>query len=185
MKRIIHLLTGLMILLVVVASALWLIHLASRPDCWTEYIAALQAERGWGMLAGIVLLVLVSVYALTAGRAKVDGEQYLSFKNNGATVSILLRAVTEFIAKIGDEFAAIVSMKPSIRPRAASIDIDLDIRVKAGTQIPELCQLLQERVRESMKVNLGLTEIKRIRVQVKDIVGEAPPLDEVREQIEA
>ncbi len=174
MKRVIHILVGLILLALLLGQGAGLIYMAYDQEAWTRCLDLLRVERGWGALAGIVLLALVAVYLLTGVRRRPVGDQYLSFSSDGATVSILLRAVNEFISRIGDEFAAIVSMKPTVRPRGGSIHIDLDLRVKAGTQLPELCQLLEERVRESVRVNLGLSDIKRIRVNVKDIVGEAP-----------
>ncbi len=185
MKRALHITLGLVIILVLIGQGVMLIHMAYSPESWVDHIDLLRRERGWGMLAGIGLIGLVIVYLATAIRSlPKEGDQYLAFSSEGATVSILVRAVSEFIGKIGDEFAAIVSMKTTVIPRGRSIDIELDLRIKAGTQIPELCQLLQERVRESVKTNLGLSEIKQIRVQVKDIVGDAPPANELSDSEE-
>lgn len=184
MKRFIHFLVGALILAIIVGQGALLIHLSFNQAEWIEYIDRLREQRGWGSLIGFAWIALVAVYLITGIRRRSpDGEEYLAYRQNGATVSILMRAVNEFIAKIGDEFAAIVSMKPTIRPRGRSIDVDLDIRVQAGTQIPELCQLLQARVRDSVRENLGLADIKKVRVHVKDIVGDAPPPDELREEL--
>ena len=183
MKRVVHIVIGIVLVAILVGQGALLIHMAYSQECWEQCMDTLREERGWGALAGIVLLALVIVYLITGIRRKPEGEQYLAFSSNGTTVSILLKAVNEFIGKIGDEFAAIVYLRPSVRPRGRSIDITLDIRVLAGTQIPELCQLLQERVRESVRQNLGLSEIKRIRVQVKDIVGDAPPSEDADEDV--
>ena len=175
----VHGLLGLLLLLVVLGHGVALIHMAYSPTCWAAGLEALQAERGWALLAGLVLLGLLIAYLITGIRPRASGDQYLSFTRNGATVSILLRAVTDYITRIGEEFAAIVAMKPRVRPRGRTMEVDLELRIKAGTQIPELCQLLQERVRESLAQDLGLTDIKRIRVQVKEIVGEPEPSDPV------
>lgn len=172
MKRVIHVLAGLVLLVVLLGAGVGLIHMASYPECWVQCLDGWQEQRGWGLLAGVALIVVVVIYALSGGRGRANSEPYLSFSNNGTTVSILLRAVNEFIAKIGDEFAAIVSMKPTVHPRGRSIDIDLELRVKTGTQLPELSQLLQERVRDSLQQNMGLTHIKHIHVQVKEMVGD-------------
>ena len=184
MRRVVHILIGLILLVTLLGLGAGLVYMAYDQECWVRCLDTLHAERGWGALGGIVLLALVAVYLLTGIRREPAGDQYLSFNNNGATVSILLRAVNEFISRIGDEFAAIVSLKPSVRPRGSSIEVELDLRVKAGTQIPELSQLLEERVRESVRQNLGLSDIKRIRVNVKDIVGESPKVDDIPEPLE-
>jgi hypothetical protein len=177
MKRLVHGLLGLLLLLVVLGHGVALIHMAYSPACWAGCLETLQTERGWGLLAGLALVGLLVAYLVTGVRPRSGGDQYLSFTRNGATVSILLRAVTDYIARIGDEFAAIVAMKPRVRPRGRTMEVDLELRLKAGTQIPELCQMLQERVRERLAQDLGLTDIKRIRVQVKEIVGEPEPAD--------
>ena len=179
MRRLVHGLLGLLLLLVVLGHGVALIHMAYSPTCWAAGLEALQTERGWALLAGLAVLGLLVAYLITGIRPRTGGDQYLSYTRNGATVSILLRAVTDFITRIGDEFAAVVAMKPRVRPRGRTMEVDLELRIKAGTQIPELCQLLQERVRESLAQDLGLTDIKRIRVQVKEIVGEPEPADPV------
>ncbi len=178
MRRFIHVLTGLILLVILLGAGVSLIHMASYPDCWVACLEHWPEQRGWGMLAGVALIVVVVIYALSGCRGRAADEPYLSFSNNGTTVSILLRAVNEFIGKIGDEFAAIVAMKPMVYPRGRSIDVHLELRVKTGTQLPELSQLLQERVRDSLQQNMGLTNIKHIYVQVKELVGDAPTAGE-------
>ena len=179
MRKFVHLLTGLILLAVLIGLSVALMHMAARPEMWVDGLAGWREERGWGFLVGLGLLAVVFVYGVSGLRPCTGGERYLSFSHNGVTVSILLRAVNEFIAKIGDEFAAIISLKPCVYSRGRSIDITLEVRVKAGTQIPELCQLLQERVRESLQQNLGLGNIKQIKVQVRDIVGDALPEEDL------
>ena len=149
------------------------------PACLNTVLEKWRAEQGWGVLAGIGLLVLVFAYLITGIRRKKGGEEFFTFKSAGGSVSILLRAVNEFVAKIGDEFAAILSLKPTVVPRArGAIDILLDVRVKAGSQIPELCQLLEERVRESVSQSLGISSIRDIKIHIRDIVGTPEPSTE-------
>jgi hypothetical protein len=179
MRRFVHGLLGLVLLVVLVAGALWLVSVGYSDACWNQCLERMQAERGWAPLLGVSLLAVIVFYLLTFGRRPAGPDQYLAFSHNGATVSIQLRAVTDFIARIADEFAAIVSMKPHVEPRGRSIVVSLDLRVKAGTQIPELSQLLQERVRESLQQHIGISSVKRIAVNVREIVGDAPAEDDV------
>ncbi len=179
MRRFVHIVTGLALLVLLLGLGVAMIHMAYYPDHWAQCLADWREERGWGLLAGLGVIALVLVHVVSGCVGRAHGEPYLSFQHNGTTVSILLRAVNEFIGKIGDEFAAIVSLKPCVHARGRSIDIDLELRIRAGTQIPELCQLLQERVRDSLQQNMGLTNIKHIRVQVKELVGEAGPQEDL------
>lgn len=182
MRSFIHVLSGLLLLLLLIAVGATLILAPYVAEhCRPQVVDAVRSYRTVG---GIAVLALVVLYLGSFGRRRT-GEQYLSFENvNGGAVSISMKAVSDFIAKIGDEFAAILSLKPDVRPRGGSIEVELDIKVKAGTQIPELCQLLQERVRESVRDNLGLSDIRKVKVTVRDIVGAAPARDEMRDEIQ-
>jgi uncharacterized alkaline shock family protein YloU len=179
MRRMLHLILGLILTLTLAGLGGGLLYAAFYDqECWQSILTFLMEERGIGALGGIaILFVLVAFFLTGIQRDASTGEDVLTFKNNGGTVSISLRAVNEFIAKIADEFAALLSLKPSVTPKGTGVVIDLDIRVKAGTQIPELCQLLQDRVKESVRQNMGISEIRRIQVHVKDIVGTVPPSD--------
>lgn len=186
MKPILHGLLGLTLLLLLVTAGVGLIYGAyAGPACWDALLNLVRDERGWGIVIGLALLFLVLAYLVTGIRRKVDADQYLTFKSDGGHVSILLRAVNDFIAKVGEEFAAVISLKPSVIPRGrGSVEIQLDVRVRAGTQIPELCQLLQERVRESVRQSLGISDVRKIEVHIRDIVGTPEPSvpDDLAEQ---
>ncbi len=127
-------------------------------------------------LSSLLILVLFSV---TASRPR-KGVEYISYSGEGGAVSLSVKAVKDFIQKIGEEFAAILALYPSLTVRAGGgIEIDLDIRVQAGTHIPELCRLLQDRVRESVRDSLGLADIKSVKVNVREIVGSVNPTDNI------
>jgi hypothetical protein len=181
MRRVAHVLLGLLLLIYLVGQGLGMIYVSYNEECWLRCMDLMRSERGWGALAGMTLLVGVVLYLITGIRRTSSPEQYLAFSHNGSTVSIQLRAVNEFIGRIANEFADIISMKPHVEPRGRSISVTLDLRVRAGTQIPELSQILQERVRESVRQNIGISEIKRIQVNIKDIVGEPSATDEFKD----
>ncbi len=125
------------------------------------------------MVAGCVMLVIVLLYLGTySPKTKV---RQLSFDSEGGAVSIDVSAVSDFIRKIGDEFGAVISMDPKIQSKKDLIIIDLNVNVHTGTRIPELSQLLQERVRESVRDGLGIVEVREVKVHVREIVGAPPP----------
>ena len=47
------------------------------------------------------------------------------------------------------------------------------MKVQAGNPIPELSQVMQQRIRESMNDSLGIDQIERITIHISEIVGEA------------
>lgn len=129
-------------------------------------------------VTGTVLILLVILYWLTAmgGGAK---EQFLSFATEGGSVNIRVKAVNEFLKRLADEFADILNLRADIAAsRDGRIEVQLDIDVKSGTKIQQLSQVLQQRVRESMRDGLGIAEVTAVKVNVNEILqGEKPPAE--------
>lgn len=184
MKRAIHGMIGIVLMLFILGQAMALLHMALRPDAWSTFFELAFTGRLWSALAGAVLIVLLGVYFMTAFGGEADSEDYLTFKQDGNPISIRARAVTDYISRLSDEFAAIHTVEPSIRSRAGGVVIELALEVRAGTQIPELCQLLEQRVREGVREHLGLGEIRQIRIRIKDITGDPPEPDILKDPLE-
>jgi uncharacterized alkaline shock family protein YloU len=70
-------------------------------------------------------------------------------------------------------------LEPDLKPVNGGVDVQLDVKVKAGAQIPELCRMLQDRTRECIKQNVGLSEVREVRVRVQEIVVGSPAADTV------
>ena len=125
-------------------------------------------------LVGISAVFLVLLYWLTA--IPVKEERFLTFENEGGAISISVKAVNDFLAKLADEFAGIIQLRADvIASRDGRVEVRLDVSVKAGTKVQQLSQVLQQRVRESMRENLGIAEVHAIEVNVSSIVAAEKP----------
>ncbi|MBI2437516.1 MAG: alkaline shock response membrane anchor protein AmaP [Lentisphaerae bacterium] len=130
----------------------------------------------WGkFLVGVSAIFLVLLYWLTA--LPLKEEQFLTFENEGGSVSISVKAINEFLAKLTDEFAGINRLRPQVAAtRDGRVEVRLDVSVKAGTKVQQLSQILQQRVRESLRDNLGIAEVQAVKVNVSAIAaGESSP----------
>jgi hypothetical protein len=167
-----HVLTGLALLALNLAAALFLIYVPfAQNNRWDQLLKTLGHQPWLAAGAGIILFALALLYLLTASHRQREGEQYLSFENEGGTVSISLRAVRDYLGKLSHEFAAISSLQPLLSARGGGLTVELDLKVRAGAQIPELCRMLQDRVRESIQNNFGISDVKAIKINVREIVG--------------
>lgn len=125
-------------------------------------------------VVGISAVFIALLYWLTA--IPVKEERFLTFENEGGTISISVKAINDFISKLADEFAGIVSLRADVSAaRSGSVEVRLDVSVKAGTKVQQLSQVLQQRVRESMRENLGIAEINAVKVNVVDVVAAQKP----------
>lgn len=130
----------------------------------------LIGDRLGQFLVGISAVFLVLLYWLTA--IPVKEERFLTFESEGGTISISVKAINDFLSKLADEFAGIIRLRADVTAsRAGSVEVRLDISVKAGTKVQQLSQVLQQRVRESMRENLGIAEIHAVKVNVIDVVA--------------
>lgn len=164
---------GLALFVILVASTVYMmVQAALARDAWEQAIGILGASRLRMLEFGSVFLLLIALYVLT-GIPRKKGEQFILFESEGGSVSISIKAIREFLVRVGDEFAAVLSLNPTIRTVSGAVEVDLDVSVKSGTQIPELCRMLQDRIRETIKDNLGLTDVRAVRISVREIV--APP----------
>lgn len=176
MKKFLHGFTGLLIILLPLAwGGLIVYGNGFNTSLRDQAFSFIQDSPLIGIAVGMILLLVGLVYLGTFGSKRRPKVRTISFNSEGGVVTIGVDAVTDFIRKLGEEFGAVISMDPRIRSEKNLISIDLDVKIQTGTRIPELSQLLQDRVRESVRDGLGIVEVREIKVNVRDIVGAPPP----------
>ena len=135
-----------------------------------QHIAkALQVPLIAGGLGAVLILAVILRW--TGGCKKRKGS-FINFDSEDGSVGISTKAIQDFIERVGKEFAAIKSIESTLHKNKNSLDIAISVKVISGNKIPELSQVLQQRVRESVRESLGLEEIGNITIQVHEIVGE-------------
>jgi len=141
------------------------------PNIWSNVGLSVSGKYLIELMIGLFFVCLALLFALT-GKQKKQKKSFLSFENEGGIVSISTDAIVDYISKLTTEFPPVFFLNPLVIPRHNAIDILVDIKIKAGAQIHEVCESIQTRIRESLASGLGITEIKHIEVNVKEIVSE-------------
>ena len=103
--------------------------------------------------------------------SKADG--FINFESGEGSVGINVRAIKDFVERTALEFTAVKSVDSTLQSRRKKLEITLRVKVQAGNPIPELSQVMQQRIRESMNDSLGIDQIERITIHISEIVGEA------------
>ncbi|HEY8241075.1 MAG TPA: alkaline shock response membrane anchor protein AmaP [Kiritimatiellia bacterium] len=172
--KVLHVITGLVLLGLLFCGSLFAVYTAFQaPAAWPAWMQSLAGVRLELIMVSLSLLFLTVIYALS-GLSAPARVQYLAYDIEGGAVSISLRAIQDLVARLADEFAAIVSLQPTIRAVNAAVDVQLDVKVKAGAKIPELCKMLQERTKETILQNVGISDVQEIRVRIQEIVMASP-----------
>jgi hypothetical protein len=66
----------------------------------------------------------------------------------------------------------VLRLSPRVSAARRGLDIVVRVRVKAGPQIHEACEMLKQRVREILTNGLGISAIRSVTVTVEKIVAE-------------
>lgn len=167
-----HIVLGILLFLILAGGAGFLLVGALQgSSAWEHWVDVYLKSRHLyvAMACGVVLCLLL-LYTLTG--INVPGKvQYLAYDSEGGAVSISLIAVEGFLARLVGEFAAVTALEPKLRLINNQVDVQLDIKVRSGTQIPVLCKMLQEAARNCLRDKVGISDIRDVRVRVQEIVG--------------
>ncbi len=149
-----------------------------------EFVAKMLVMPWVGAALGAVLILAVVLRWI--GGCHKSKETFINFESDEGSVGISTKAIQDFIERIGKEFAAVKSIESQLVKGKGGLDIAVGVRVLSGNKIPELSQVLQQRIRESVRESLGLEEIGTITIQVKEIIGapdqpSSPDADRVTE----
>ena len=169
--RILNRMVFLFLFALLTAVALALVAASFTSANWALLQSVLPSSQLTGGCVGAFLLALAVLLLLTGLKPKRSG-RFLSFSNEHGAVNISTDAIAEYIGKLAPEFPSIVKLSPVVVPHRRCIDIVVDVRIKAGPQLHEICEVLQRRVSESMEKGLGISDVRRVIVSVKQISSE-------------
>jgi len=161
----------ILVVLLALGMMLMLAAVVAPGEDWSSVFTYFLKSRTVLFCAGLGLFALGTLLVLTGTRVR-RRERFLSLETESGRTSISTDAICNYIGKLAPEFPSIVRMTPKVIPHRGRIDVLVHIRIKAGPQIHEVCEVLQKRVRDSLASGLGISEIRRIEVSVKEISTE-------------
>jgi uncharacterized alkaline shock family protein YloU len=174
----IHFLLGLVLFLSIAAGGMALMVSTEYPEFIQIAQGAVHGLPGWmRVAAGVGVVLYLFAYLLTG--LKWRKGSFITFENANGTVSVSTDAVRDYLNELKGEFAAVVWLKSHLRAVRGALEVGLVLGVKDGTQIPELCKLMQARVRELLEEHLGTCDLHGVSVEVNEIrLRKKPATDE-------
>lgn len=172
LKRFIHRVSLLVLIAFCIAAgaALVVAGLANEAR-WHDFAQWVERGRLDVVAFGGVLVLLPILYMLSGLRRRSE-DQMLSFPNDEGAVSLGVNGISDYLAKLTTEFSSVIGIQPKIVPIKDQLDIVLDIRIKAGPDVRDVCELLQAQARRSLLEGLGISNVRNIAVNVVEIVSE-------------
>jgi uncharacterized alkaline shock family protein YloU len=137
------------------------------------------AEQQGGLVqgcAGAALLICAGLWMLTGLSRRRCNK--VTYEMNGGTVSIRMDAIRDFLTRVGQDIPQVSSVRPVVRQNNGVVSVVMEIRIRAGSSVPEITRALQERTRHSLSGDLGLSRSEPVQVVVTGITGDpsTPPV---------
>ncbi len=174
----IHFLLGLVLYAAIAAGGLGLLVSTRYPEFIQIAQGAAQGAPGWmRVAAGVGVLAYLFAFLLTGLSWRKRGA-FITFENADGTVSVSAAAVQGYLNTLKGEFAAVVWLKTQLRVTRGALEVGMVLGVKDGTRIPELCKLLQARVKELLEEHLGTCDLAGVSVEVNEIRSRKAPAAE-------
>ncbi len=169
--RMLHKLVGVVLLLLILWGSAWLFLHVVKPEAkWQAFLELYLFQRYLVGSTAAAVFFLAVLYVLT-GITHKDEDRFISFSNSDGSVSVSIRGMSAFISKLANEFDAVKGLDARVIPGSKHVDIVLNARISSGVQVHEVCEQLQQRVRLAVKESLGVTEVRHVKVNVREIVG--------------
>lgn len=171
--KILHAILSIVLLGVALAGSACLFYGVVTGESLVAYALTGPAAR---LAAGSGLVFVSVVFVFTALPA-ARGERFISFANDGGTVRINVKAVTDFLARCARGFSGVERVGAEVISMRTPVSVLLDVHVRSGINVPETCKMLQQHVRTSLAENLGIADIGAIQVNVTEILDpESSPI---------
>ena len=162
----------LFVVIVLLSSGITLLAAILFPEWQGHLLSLINPHEKLIFIATAVALFCTGMLIMLTGTKKKNKERILSFKNDDGVIQISTVAISDYISKLITEFPSVIKMQPEVAPHGNMVDVVVTLRVKAGPQIHEICEVMQRRVRETMVNGLGISDVRRVIVNVKEISPE-------------
>ena len=160
-----------LVALALLVAGCWLIYSSwFNAEAIDRILGAVKNSPFYSTVIGLVLVLSVLLRVAAASK-RGPKEAFIDFQSDEGSVGISTKAIQDFIERVGKEFAAVKSIESRLVKGKNGLDISVGVRVLSGNKIPELSQVLQQRIRESVRESLGLEDVGKITIQVKEIIG--------------
>lgn len=165
------------ICLLVFSSGVFLVYSSIyNPKLLTICFAFIQLNPLVCQAIGAILVLLVLGVLNTLSRSGVAHSGYVTFKSEAGSVSISCDALQRFVDQVVAEFNAAVDITSNIVPtHSNSVNIVIQTRLRAGNSVAGFSELLQDRVRDTLRNDLGISNIAKIKVIITGISGDPRP----------
>lgn len=136
---------------------------------YLEAVISGQLSSQTGILAGIIMIVAGLIFLKMRISART-GDKCISFDNPEGEVTISIKAIEDFVKRVGQEFSQIVDMSSQIVPVHGGLKVKVKVSLLAGSNVPQITENIQHVIKSRVQNILGIESILGIEVNVSKII---------------
>jgi len=180
MKKINDLIAWLYILGTIVMGFVLLLLVSGwlGKEDYLETVIRGQLESPAGIITGFIMIILGLIFLkmrLSAGTK----DKYISFDNPEGEVTLSIKAIEDFVRRVGHEFGQVVDMSSKIVPAHGGLKVKVKVSLLAGSNVPQLTENIQHEIKSRVQNILGIENVLGIEVNVNKIIPRAGQEEEV------
>ncbi len=146
-----------------------------------ELFVSGQLNSPSGIWTGLILVMLGLLFLAMRLKAGT-GPRSISFDNPEGEVTISVKAIEDFVRRIGQEFSQVIEITPTILPVRDGIKIKVKTVLTAGSNVPRLSENIQRMIKTRMQNILGIQNVAKIEINVSKIVTKEGEVEEPAQQ---
>lgn len=146
-----------------------------------ELVVGNQLNGQNGIWIGLVVLLL-GILFLNMRLKEIMSEKSITFANPEGKITITVKAIEDFVEKVGQEFSQVIDIKPSIISNKEGIKISAKAVLVAGTHVPRLAEGIQHTIKNRIQTILGIENITSVEVHISKLVAKKGNGDENPQQ---
>ena len=126
------------------------------------------------LLIGLGAVAILAIFfAYIYFKSKIArAEPSIAFDNPDGEVSISIRAIEDFVGRVGKDFAEVKSLEPSVIARREGVQISLRVELWSGPNIPKLTERIQNVIKSQVQNIIGIENVQSITLNVSKILSQ-------------
>lgn len=132
----------------------------------------------WTGMIMILLGLLFLSFRVKAGRSA----RSISFDNPEGEVTISIKAIEDFVKRVGSEFSQVLELNPTILPSNGGVKISAETTLIAGTNVPRLAESIQSNIKIKMQNILGIENVTGVELHVSKLTTKKGEVQEQEQQ---
>lgn len=171
MKKLGSLICLLYILLTIVLGIVLIISISGwfGVGVKVQLIINNQLNSPQGLWTGI-LLVIIGLLFLKMSFIPRKTNRSISYENPEGDVTVSVKAIEDFVKKVGNEFPQVIEVAPVIIPDRAGVKVRAKTVLIACENVPQIVESLQQAIKSKMQNILGIENVVSVEVHISKLL---------------